>query len=427
MKFTAVVPIKTDNNSIKSNFALLNQKPLFHYIFETLLENPLIDEVVCYTHNLIIKDFLPKQVKFVQRASELDNDEVHLNDMLEAISKDIDSDYYVLCSVTSPFISNTAILLGIESILNGEYDSAFSVKKIEAFAWFFNKPLNFHIDNVLKTTEIEPLYIETKGFYIFSRELILSKKYIGHKPFKVEIGTREAINIKTMEDLEFVKLIALNQSTKNNQYFLVSKECHHIIFDMDGVLINSISLMQKAWEFSGGSEYASFDNYKKYIGIPFYQICLKIGVYENKISQIKKRYFAFCEEHIDEIKLYDGVGYTLKKLKENNIKLSIVTSKDYKSAKNIIEHFGLEIDCLIAPDSLFYKGRNKPFGDPLLFSCVVTQTSLEKSVFIGDMLSDYQAAKNANIDFIFASYGYGRINMSVNSIKSIKEILLLIS
>ena len=75
-KITAVVPIYTDKNSIKKNFVLVDCKPLFSYIFETLIENIFIDEIICYSYNCTIKDFLPKQIKFIKRSEKLDNDNI---------------------------------------------------------------------------------------------------------------------------------------------------------------------------------------------------------------------------------------------------------------------------------------------------------------------------------------------------------------
>ena len=427
-KITAIVPIYTDlKNSIRENFILLDSKPLFSYIFETLIENTFIDEVICYSSNSAIKGFLPKQVKFIKRNRKLDEDNIRFQDMLGSISKDIISDFYILCSITSPFISNTSIIKGIQDILSGEFDCAFSVRKINTYAWFENKPLNFSLEKILKTNEIEPLFIETKGFYIFSRQILLTNSYVGKKISQIEVDAYEAINIKTKQDIQIANTYIHNKSKIDDKYFLLSKVCSHIIFDMDGVLIDSINLMQKAWKFSGGEKYAPFDEYKKYIGIPFVQICEKLGIKNEKIQNIKKKYFAYSRQNIQDITLCKNVKSTLKKLRKEKVKLSVVTSKDYQAAYDILTYFKLEIDCLIAPNSPFYQGRDKPFGDPLLHSCVLTHTSINQTLFIGDMLSDYQAAKNANIDFIFANYGYGKIDLSVNSIQNIKEILLLIS
>ncbi|KAA6224763.1 MULTISPECIES: hypothetical protein [unclassified Campylobacter] len=52
MKFSAIVPIYTDlKNKEKHYFALINNKPVFFYLFEILIENAFIDKVICYFSN----------------------------------------------------------------------------------------------------------------------------------------------------------------------------------------------------------------------------------------------------------------------------------------------------------------------------------------------------------------------------------------
>ncbi|KAA6233603.1 hypothetical protein FMM56_03005 [Campylobacter sp. LR264d] len=105
----------------------------------------------------------------------------------------------------------------------------------------------------------------------------MKQKYFEDKPKQIEVSTDEALK-KTKEDLEFAKLISFKYQKTQNKYFFISKICTHIILDMDKVIINSITLMARAWSESSGEKYASFDEYKKYIGISFNQICSKIGV-----------------------------------------------------------------------------------------------------------------------------------------------------
>ncbi|ELB3229869.1 hypothetical protein RHJ27_002080, partial [Campylobacter coli] len=243
MKFVAVVPIYT-NTSMKKNFLLLNGKPLFLYIFETLMQTPMIDEVVCYSSNEAIKEFLPKGVLFVKRDQALDNDDVMSHDILKKMSIDIQTDYFILCSISSPFIKSSSIVKGIELILSGRYDSVFSVERHKKYMWFFNKPLNYSLDGIKKRTkEVESVYSETQGFYIFKRDLAFEfGKDIDTNNAMVQISKIEAVNVKDEEDLELAQIIAKNNENRRaNPYFLLSKICKHVILDMDGVLIDSLA------------------------------------------------------------------------------------------------------------------------------------------------------------------------------------------
>ena len=67
-----------------------------------------------------------------------------------------------------------------------------------------------------------------------------------------------------------------------------------IIFDLDGVLIDSIPNMKYALKQTSNSFgfNLSFEKYRKYIGLPFEQIMKKMGLKSN-IPLIKKKYIFF--------------------------------------------------------------------------------------------------------------------------------------
>ena len=53
--------------------------------------------------------------------------------------------------------------------------------------------------------------------------------------------------------------------------------------------------------------------------------------------------------------------------------------------------------------------RGKPYPDQVI-KCLKSLNILNKNVFfIGDMKIDREAQKNSKINFIFASYGFGKI------------------
>lgn len=431
MKFTAVVPLYTDHKELKNNFTLLDNRPSFVYVFETLLQTPMIDNVICYCNNELVKDFIPTGVKFIKRDAKYDLKDANLIDILKSLCNQIQIDYIVLCAGTSPFISSLSIVNGIKSLISKEYDSAFSVYHAHQYAWFNNSPINYQINHRVNTAQIQPITIETKGFYIFNKNLIIEQnRYIGDVPAKIEISHLESIDIKTNDNIYLANMIAKHNNSKSkqiNSYSILSKECKHLILDMDGVLIDSEFLMKQSWQNSGGAKFADFSEYKKLVGLPFVDICLKLGIDLKNISILKEKYFKYSREHIFDVILYPKVRETLICAKSRNIKVSVVTSKDYKNAQAILDHFKLNkyIDCLVAPSHLGYTGRHKPFGDPLLYSCVQNQISPNDSIYIGDMISDFQAAKDAGIDFIFAKYGYGEMHNDTCSIDCFDKLQLL--
>lgn len=209
-KVVAFVPIKLNSQRLpKKNLLPLGDYPLSWYIFHTLLQVPLIDEVYVFCSDERIMDYLPKGVKFLQREQYLDGDEVKGFGIYDSFINKVDSDLYILAHTTSPFIKAESIQSALLKVLNNENDSALSVQKKQTFIWYKGHPLNYQLNNIPRTQDIEPIYIETSGFFIFQKEIFLKhRRRIGFRPYFQEVNDMEAIDIDTKEDYEFaLKLV----------------------------------------------------------------------------------------------------------------------------------------------------------------------------------------------------------------------------
>lgn len=154
------------------------------HILETLLRTERIDEVYVYCSNEEIRPLLPEGVKLLRRVEELDRDTTLGREIYDAFTAEVEADYYVLAHATSPFIRPKTIDDALEKVLTGAFDSAFSVEKIQTFAWYEGRPLNYSPDNVPRTQTLEPVYIETSAFFIFPRELWCERhRRIGDHPY----------------------------------------------------------------------------------------------------------------------------------------------------------------------------------------------------------------------------------------------------
>lgn len=211
MKITCFVPIKLKSQRLPNKMLLpLGNKKLFQHIFDTLIEvKKTIDiNIYCYCSNEYIKNKLPKEIKFLKRSEYLDRNETKGIDIYSTFVNEIDSDLYILCHATSPFIKSNNIIKGINKILNEGYDSALSVSRIQTFCWYNNKTLNYSLDNVVRTQDIKPVFYETSAFYIFKKDTLLNGRRIGNNPFLVETDRIESIDIDEKEDYELAQKIA---------------------------------------------------------------------------------------------------------------------------------------------------------------------------------------------------------------------------
>lgn len=203
MKIVAIVPMKLNNRRLpqKNTKRFTNGKPLCSYILSTLLEIDKIDEVYVYCSNPEIKEFIPNKVKFLQRSESLDKDITSMTEVLTCFTKEVPADIYVMTHTTAPFISKESIQKGLESVVSGKYDSSFAAKKLQDFLWMEGKPFNYTLDNIPRTQDLQPIYEETSGFYIYTHDVMTElHRRIGENPFIVEIGEIESIDIDEAED-----------------------------------------------------------------------------------------------------------------------------------------------------------------------------------------------------------------------------------
>tara|TARA_Y100000996_G_C22527721_1_gene645159 strand:+ start:1039 stop:1632 length:594 start_codon:yes stop_codon:yes gene_type:complete len=192
------------------------------------------------------------------------------------------------------------------------------------------------------------------------------------------------------------------------------------IFDLDGVLIDSAHMMEQSWNTCMLEHELTqpFSEYFKHIGKPFRDIMKELNV-EN-VEAVKYTYDKASLELMEYcLEFYDGVEDTLKEIKKNS-KIAVVTSKTAERTNVILDHLDVEFDYVVSPK----KGlRGKPAPDQILFCLAMTQTDPKDAVYIGDMQVDYEAATRAGIDFIHASYGYGKCDHSVKSIENLNSLL----
>ena len=192
-----------------------------------------------------------------------------------------------------------------------------------------------------------------------------------------------------------------------------------IIFDLDGVLVNSLENMRYTWtKVKKKFELTiPFKEYEKNIGLPFLKILKNLKIKKHNLD-IKEYYKKISSENQNKIKIYNGVNKTLKDLKKNN-KLAIFTSKDRERTKKILKKFNIKFDLVVTPDDLKF-GKPNPEGINLILKKL--KYNKKNCIYIGDSLQDFIAAKRAKVIFLFATWGYGKLIFKSYKIKKINEI-----
>lgn len=210
MKVVSFIPIKLNNQRLPGKNTLpLGKKPMCEYIFDTVSKVRGIDERYVYCSDGKIKQYMPESLRFLKRDAYLDGFQVKGLEIIEFFMRDVQADIYVLTHVTQPFTKPESMEEALQKVISGEYDSAFSAREIQDYCWYQGKPFNYDMQDIVTTQNLEPIYMETGAFYIFTREVF--ERYhqrIGKNPYIKVIDQIEAVDVDTGEDYEFAKAVA---------------------------------------------------------------------------------------------------------------------------------------------------------------------------------------------------------------------------
>lgn len=199
-----------------------------------------------------------------------------------------------------------------------------------------------------------------------------------------------------------------------------------VIFDLDGVLVNSKENMKTSWNIvqKKFKINKTFNDYFEFIGYPFFEILKKLLIKKN-ISKIQTEYNQNSLKYLNKIKLYKDIKLVLNYLNKRNIKLAIVTSKHKSRTSKLVKKFKLPITNIVCPSKLT---RGKPYPDQINIALKRARIKRQKTLYVGDMYVDYLLAKKSKINFVFAKYGYGKVDKykyfnTINSFKDLKSIV----
>jgi phosphoglycolate phosphatase len=201
-----------------------------------------------------------------------------------------------------------------------------------------------------------------------------------------------------------------------------------IIFDLDGTLWNSTDGMLKAWNkvIEGNKkvkEPITLEVLKSLMGMQIPQIGTKLFPYLEKSEQ--KEIMESCCEEARKLFLKQGailypqLEDVLKTL-SHSYSLFIVSNCQNGYIEAFLEYHKLGkyftgIEC--SGNTSLVKGEN--------IKIIIDKYKLQSSIYVGDAQTDCDAAKFANIPFVYASYGFGQVNSYEYIIEKVTDLLKL--
>jgi CMP-N-acetylneuraminic acid synthetase len=201
------------------NYRPLAGKPLFHYIVETLLAVPEIDQIVVDTDSEPVMNGLRKnfpQVAIINRPEYLRADDVPMNEILLYDTEKFPADFYLQTHSTNPLLKTETVSRAIRTFHENypKLDSLFSVTRLQTRLYDqHGNAINHNPRELIQTQDLPPVYEENSCIYIFNRQNLAAKRHrISDHPLMFEIEADEAWDID--EELDFAITDFLMSRTK---------------------------------------------------------------------------------------------------------------------------------------------------------------------------------------------------------------------
>lgn len=195
------------------NYRLLGDRPLYRHIVQTLLEVPEVDEVVIDTDSPTIMEDAAEAfptVRLLERPEHLRAGDIAMNDVLLNTVAQLEADLFLQTHSTNPFLTPPTISGGLQQLLqHDDADSLFSVTRLQARLWNKDiKPINHDPAILLRTQDLDPIYLENSCMYVFDRETLVARNNrIGERPLVLEISGHEALDIDEESDFRAAALL----------------------------------------------------------------------------------------------------------------------------------------------------------------------------------------------------------------------------
>lgn len=205
----------------------------------------------------------------------------------------------------------------------------------------------------------------------------------------------------------------------------------HLIFDLDGTLVDSRPGIKASLEIAIQSVYPYMDTSRLHFIIgPQIRDILRMATKQASDSEVAAMEIAFRVAYDGQgwknSLVYPSVEKTLKELLKRGDILYIFTNKPNLPTSQILKHLGLSdyFRDVISSDSHQPQFKNKA----AMLNYLLDKHAIpsDNAVCIGDSGDDFLAAQVCKVGFIGIEYGYGILPSGKNlskSLRSFSEIL----
>ncbi len=212
---------------------------------------------------------------------------------------------------------------------------------------------------------------------------------------------------------------------KKEEGIVQRKEVKAILFDLDGVLVDSLS----AWHATfnnirkkDGKEAIPTKLFRKNFGSPI-ERDIKLYFPEKTVYELNRLKDIYFSKNIHLVNLFSHSIHALKKVKGMSIKTGLISNSTGIIVKSIIKQFklGRFFDVIITSQEV---KRGKPAPDMIIKVCKLLRVNPKNTILIGDTMNDMVAGRRAGcITVGYKVNGDYRINKLISITRFLNQNL----
>ena len=167
--------------------------------------------------------------------------------------------------------------------------------------------------------------------------------------------------------------------------------CEAIIFDLDGVLVDSRALIERHWRRWAAEHDIPFAEIQKvYHGRPSVDVIREVAPHLDAEAEAQRRRF-YGAEDLEGLTTFDGAEALLRSVPDD--RWTIATSGTRQTATTRLEHAGLpQPDTLVTADDV---DRGKPNPEPYLLAAQRLVVDPEQTLVLEDAPAGVTSAQRA--------------------------------
>lgn len=183
------------------------------------------------------------------------------------------------------------------------------------------------------------------------------------------------------------------------------------IFDLDGTILNTLEDLHASVNYALMTHkfpIRTLDEVREFVGNGIKKLIersVSFGTDEQTVLKVLETFKEHYRNNSDiYTQPYNGIIDMMNVLKQNGIKIAVVTNKAHFAAQPLCQkYFGNFVDITIGErDGI----RKKPHPDSVFEAIEHLGVSKQQCVYIGDSDVDIQTAKNAGIDAVCVTWGF---------------------